>query len=41
MLEELVAVCPGYAVEIEEGFADGFEMLEVLGHIVFIFHKPL
>ena len=41
MPEELVAIHPGYAVEVEEGFADGVEMLEVLGHIIFIFHKPL
>jgi tRNA (Thr-GGU) A37 N-methylase len=39
--EELVAIRTRDAVEVEEGFTDGFESLEVVDHVVFIFHNPL
>ena len=36
--EKLVALSPRDAIEVKDGLVEGLEMLEVLSHIIFIFH---
>jgi hypothetical protein len=39
--EKLIALSPGHELEVDEAIAERLETLEVLCHIIFIFHEVL
>jgi hypothetical protein len=41
LLEKLIALSSGHKLEVDEAIAERLKTLEVLCHIVFIFHEVL